>query len=101
MTAVQHANPRRRRSADVARLPGVSSEQGRAVQAQTLPASQADIYAMGDCITVDGQVSRHIEPVASQTRTIVAQIRGGGSQPHQVCPIVVRVKTMSMPLALH
>jgi hypothetical protein len=67
-----------------------------AVQAQTLPASQADIYALGDCITVDGQVSRHIGPIANQTRTILAQIRGGGPQPHQVCPMVVQVKTLSM-----
>ncbi len=66
-----------------------------------MPASQADIYALGDCITVDGQVNRYIEPIASQTRTSVAQICGGGPQPHQVCPMVVRVKTMSMPLALH
>ena len=52
---------------------------------------------MGDCLTVDGQDSRHIEPIASQTRAIVAQVRTGGPQPHQVCPMVVQVKTMSKP----
>ena len=80
---------------------GLSWNQGIAVEARSLRTSQPGIYALGDCITVDGQASRYIEPIARQARTIAAQICGGEPQPYQVRPMVVRVKTTSMPLTLH
>lgn len=85
----------------LARTAGLSWDQGIAVEAQTLRTSQAGIYALGDCITVEGQASRYIEPIARQAKTIAAQICGGEPQPYQVRPMVVRVKTTSMPLTLH
>jgi len=85
----------------LARTAGLRWDQGVAVEARTLRTSQAGIYALGDCITVHGQASRYIEPIARQARTIAAQICAAEPEPYQVRPMVVRVKTTSMPLTLH
>ena len=71
------------------------------MQADTLRTSNARIHALGDCITVQGQASRYIEPIARQVKTIVADICGGEPVPYEVRPTVVRVKTSSLPLTLH
>ena len=70
---------------------------GISVQAQTLMSSQPQIYALGDCISVDGQVSRYIEPIGRQARTIAANILGLPGQPYEHKPMPVRIKTTSMP----
>lgn len=85
----------------LARTAGLRWDQGIAVEARTLRTSRADIYALGDCITVDGQASRYIEPIARQAKTIAAQICGCEPEPYEVRPMMVRVKTTSMPLTLH
>ena len=67
----------------------------------TLRTSEAHIHAMGDCITINGQASRFIEPITRQARTIAADITGAIPLPYEVRAAVVRVKTTSMPLTLH
>lgn len=74
---------------------------GIAVDPVTLRTSDAHIHAMGDCITVNGQASRFIEPITRQARTIAADITGANPVPYEVRATVVRVKTTSMPLTLH
>lgn len=74
---------------------------GIAVDAQTLRTNDASIHALGDCITVQGQASRFIEPIARQARTIAADICGCTPVPYEQRSAVVRVKTTSMPLTLH
>lgn len=74
---------------------------GIAVDPQTLRTSNPAIHAMGDCITINGQASRFIEPIARQARTIAAAIAGCEPVPYEQRPMVVRVKTTSMPLTLH
>ena len=59
------------------------------------------VYRKGEGITVQGQASRYIEPIARQVKTIVADICGGEPVPYEVRPAVVRVKTTSLPLTLH
>ena len=76
-------------------------DNGIAVEPVGLRTSVERIHALGDCITVDGQASRYIEPIARQARTIAAQICAAEPEPYQVRPMVVRVKTTSMPLTLH
>jgi rubredoxin-NAD+ reductase len=56
---------------------------------------------MGDCITLNGQASRFIEPIARQARTIAADITGADALPYEARAAVVRVKTTSLPLTLH
>ena len=74
---------------------------GIAVDVQTLRTSDAHIHALGDCITVQGQASRYIEPIARQAKTIAADIFGCEPVPYAVRAAVVRVKTSSLPLTLH
>ena len=74
---------------------------GIAVDAATLRTSDERIHALGDCITINGQASRYIEPIARQARAIAAHICGGEPVPYEAKPAVVRVKTTSHPMTLH
>ncbi|MCY1378307.1 Nitric oxide reductase FlRd-NAD(+) reductase [compost metagenome] len=74
---------------------------GIAVDAATLRTSDERIHALGDCITIHGQASRYIEPIARQARAIAAHICGGEPVPYEAKPAVVRVKTTSHPMTLH
>jgi rubredoxin-NAD+ reductase len=85
----------------LARSAGLAWQDGIAVDARTLRTSDANIHAMGDCITIGGQASRFIEPIARQARTVAADICGADPVPYEARPAVVRVKTSSMPLTLH
>lgn len=76
-------------------------QHGIAVDESTLRTSDERIHAMGDCITINGQASRYIEPIARQAKTIAAHITGGAPVPYETRPVMVRVKTTSMPLTLH
>ena len=85
----------------LARSAGLAWQGGIAVDAATLRTSDPHIHALGDCISVNGQVSRFIEPIARQARTIAAAIAGGEAVPYEHRAAPVRVKTSSQPLTLH
>lgn len=82
---------------------------GIAVNAQTLQTSDPHIYALGDCISVNGQSSRFIEPILRQAQTLAAalickhqqQATDHSALPYVVREAMVRVKTTSLPLSLH
>lgn len=76
-------------------------DNGIAVDASRMRTSVEAIFALGDCVTIGGQASRFIEPIARQAKTIAAAIAGNGPLPYEVRPDTVRVKTTSMPLTLH
>jgi rubredoxin-NAD+ reductase len=80
---------------------GLAWNQGIAVDAATLRTSDARIHALGDCITVHGQASRYIEPIARQARAIAAAICGAAPAPYEPRAATVRVKTTSHPMTLH
>ncbi len=80
---------------------GLAWNNGIAVDPQTLSTSDAHIHALGDCIAINGQTSRFIEPIARQAKAIVADLCGGTPAPYEVRAAVVRVKTTSLPLTLH
>jgi rubredoxin---NAD+ reductase len=84
----------------LAQSAGLTWQNGIAVDLQTLRTSDAQIHAMGDCITIAGQASRFIEPIARQARTIAADICGCEPVPYENRPAMVRVKTSSRPLTL-
>lgn len=87
---------------------GLAWANGIAVDGTTLATSHPRIHALGDCITIDGQASRYIEPIARQAATIAAKIaarrQGAGLDacpvPYEVRPTTVRVKTTSCPMTL-
>lgn len=59
------------------------------------------IFALGDCVAVDGRASRYIEPIGRQARGIAAAITGrpAPSEGPSVLP-VLRVKTSALPITL-
>lgn len=99
----------------LARSAGLDWQNGIAVDSQTLQTSVPHIYALGDCISVNGQSSRFIEPIMRQAQTLTAALvracqrepralddsEQSCAQPYTVRDAVVRVKTTSLPLSLH
>ena len=85
----------------LAQSAGLDWTHGIAVDAGTLQTSVSRIHALGDCISIDGQCSRYIEPIARQARTLAAAILGQPVAPYEHRASVVRVKTTTRPLTLH
>jgi rubredoxin-NAD+ reductase len=91
----------------LAQSAGLAWHSGIAVDAQTLQTSVPHIHALGDCISVNGQSSRFIEPILRQAQTLTAALVCACQQeavvqvPYTVRDTVVRVKTTSLPLSLH
>jgi len=84
----------------LAHTAGLDTDTGIMVDPATLRTSQADIYALGDCITIHGQPCRYIGPIAAQADTIAHEILGlrHGGYAHQ--PPKVRLKSRVAPLEL-
>ena len=79
---------------------GLAWQNGIAVQAVTLATSVPGIHALGDCVSIDGQVSRYIEPIARQAQTLAATILGLAATPYEAKRVPLRVKTTSMPFTV-
>jgi len=79
---------------------GLLWNMGIDVRPDTLATSVAGIHALGDCISVNGQVSRFIEPIGRQAQAAAAGILGQALQPYQQTPVPLRVKTTSLPFTL-
>lgn len=79
---------------------GLAWNNGIAVDAATLATSQPDIHALGDCISIDGVVSRFIEPIGRQAQAIAAAITGIGDAAYTPRQSPLRVKTSSYGLRL-
>jgi rubredoxin-NAD+ reductase len=84
----------------LARSAGLAWNNGIHVHAETLATSVASIHALGDCIAIEGQVSRYIEPIARQAKTIAASIIGGPPAPYTQKRVPLRIKTSSLPFTL-
>ncbi|HEX3995070.1 MAG TPA: FAD-dependent oxidoreductase [Acetobacteraceae bacterium] len=85
----------------LARSAGLLFNRGIAIDASTLETSAKGIYALGDCISIDGVPCRFIEPIARQAAAIASHILGRRTEGYAHRAPVVRLKTRSMPLALH
>jgi len=79
---------------------GLEWNNGIAVQPQSLATSVEGIHALGDCISVDGQVSRFIEPIARQAQTLAASILGRAAEPYEQVRVPLRIKTGSLPFTV-
>lgn len=77
-----------------------SAAGGIAVDALTDATSVPGIYALGDCVAIDGRASRYIEPIARQARGIAAAILGRPLPPPPAGAPVLRVKTSALPITL-
>ena len=79
---------------------GMAWHNGIAVQPGTLATSVPGIHALGDCISIDGQVSRYIEPIGRQAKTLAATILGLPPTPYQSTRVPLRIKTTSLPMTV-
>ncbi len=85
----------------LARSAGLVFDRGIAVDAATLETSAPGIFALGDCISIDGQPCRFIEPIAIQADAIARAIVTGAHGGYHHQPPVIRLKTKSTPIVLH
>jgi rubredoxin-NAD+ reductase len=77
---------------------GVQVNRGILVD-KTLQTSAADVYALGDCAEVDGQVLPYVLPLMQQARALAATLAGEKTEvKYPVMPVVV--KTPALPLAV-
>jgi rubredoxin-NAD+ reductase len=77
---------------------GILVERG-IVTDRLMQTSEADVYAVGDCAAVEGEVFCYIEPIRRQAETIAAQLQGE-HRPFDTFPPLIRVKTPSFPLTV-
>jgi len=77
---------------------GLAVNQGVIVDRQ-MKTSQTDVYALGDCAEVEGEVFAYIEPIRRQASVIAANLRTENSS-FEPRPPLVRVKTPSCPLTI-
>ena len=76
---------------------------GISADAATLRTCHPDIHALGDCVAVQGQASRYIEPIARQARAIATCIVPGPDAvlAGAVAPApLLRVKTSRLPITV-
>lgn len=71
-------------------------QHGIVVDERSLQTSRPDIYALGDCIGINGQSCRFIAPLRRQAETIAAEITGTEHSGYAHTDPVVRLKTRSM-----
>ncbi len=83
---------------DIAEKCGLSVDAGIAVN-NDMQTSDADIYALGDCASLDGQLFAFIEPIRRQSEAIAASLMGEHER-FMPIPPMVKVKTQSMPISV-
>jgi rubredoxin-NAD+ reductase len=77
---------------------GLTTDRGITVDGRMLT-SDACVYAIGDCASVDGQVFAYIEPIRRQAEAIAADL-AGESERFVPLPPLVKVKTPSLPMSV-
>jgi rubredoxin-NAD+ reductase len=79
---------------------GLAWNNGIDVDAETLATSVAGIHALGDCIAINGKVSRYIEPIGRQAKTVAATILSQARVPYASTRVPLRIKTSSLPFTV-
>ncbi|ANQ85654.1 rubredoxin [Azoarcus olearius] len=85
----------------LARGAGLAFERGIVVDPRSLRTSAEDVYALGDCISMEGAPCRFIEPIARQAEVIAHAVLGRPHAGYAHQQPVIRLKTRSLPIALH
>ncbi|KER72369.1 FAD-dependent oxidoreductase [Burkholderia cepacia] len=85
----------------LARDAGLAFDNGIVVDARTMQTSHADIYAVGDCISIDGVPCRFIEPIARQANALAHHVLGLTHQGYQHGTPVIRLKMRAFPIVVH
>lgn len=77
---------------------GLSVDAGIAVDSD-MRTSNSDIYAIGDCASVDGRLFAYIEPIRRQAEAIAADLMGEHERFIPIPPMV-KIKTQTMPMSV-
>lgn len=85
----------------LARAAGLGFERGIQVNTQTLETSAKDVFALGDCVSLNGAACRFIEPIAKQALVIARQALGLVCTGYEHTQPVIRLKTKSLPIEIH
>ena len=80
---------------------GLAFDRGIAVDQRTLETSAAQVYALGDCVSIEGAPCRFIEPISKQANAIAHAILNIDYPGYTHTQPVIRLKTKSMPVVLH
>lgn len=84
----------------LAKTAGLIWNLGIEVDPTTLMTSAEGIYALGDCISINGSASRYIEPIARQAVTVASQIVGDSLIPYKNQSVPIRIKTTTLPMTV-
>lgn len=85
----------------IARGAGLVFDKGVSVDPATLQTSASDVYALGDCVSIEGSPCRFIEPISKQASAIAHAILKIDYAGYAHTQPVIRLKTRSMPVVLH
>ncbi|WP_408903687.1 FAD-dependent oxidoreductase, partial [Roseomonas acroporae] len=96
ISAVGLATPSR-----LARGAGLAFDRGIVVDPATLRTSAADVYALGDCVSIGGAPCRFVEPIARQAEAIAHAVLGRPHAGYAHAEPVIRLKTRAAPVVIH
>ncbi len=80
---------------------GLALDRGIAVDPSTLQTSASQVYALGDCVSIEGAPCRFIEPISKQAQAIAHAILNIPYAGYAHTQPVIRLKTKSIPVVLH
>jgi rubredoxin---NAD+ reductase len=87
--------------ARIARNAGLGFDNGIVVDPMTLQTTAADVYALGDCISLAGMPCRFIEPIARQASALAHHALERTHSGYVHSPPVLRLKIKTFPIVVH
>lgn len=85
----------------LARMAGLDCNRGIDVDPTSLQTREPDIFALGDCVAIEGIPCRFVEPIAAQASTIAHGVLDRQAPAYEHRAPVIRVKTRSLPIVIH
>lgn len=84
---------------ELAHLAGLHTDRGIIVN-EYLQSSDKDIYALGDCAQINGNLLPFLQPIQLSAMHLAKSLVGENNAPLNLPPMIIRVKTPLMPLHL-
>ena len=84
----------------IAERAGLAFDRGIVVDPGTLQTSDPHIFALGDCVSLEGMPCRFVEPIPQQAGVIASRLVQADQSTYQHVPPVVRLKTRSVPVVI-
>ena len=84
----------------LSRSGGLAFDRGIVVDPATMRTSAPNVYALGDCVSIDGAPCRFVEPIRGQAEAIASAILKREHPGYAHRAPVVRLKTRSAPIVI-